>query len=134
MLTKLEKVASIYSIFMGISMIGMWIMFYATGSIPELESKPIEIAMHLLAEFATAILLIVGGIGLLQVKKWRYQIYFVSIGMLLYTLPNSSGYFMESREYGLVIMFGVFLFATLALLINMVKVANSNYKNHSGEI
>ncbi len=43
------KAAALFSIVVGISMILMWMMFYFTGSIPELESEPARIAMHLLA-------------------------------------------------------------------------------------
>lgn len=72
-------------------------MQYSTfRNIPEIESKSIELDMHLLAEFATAILLITGGIGLLKVKGWRYQVYFITMGTLLYTIPNSFDYFMEN--------------------------------------
>ncbi|TCT16069.1 hypothetical protein EDC18_10285 [Natranaerovirga pectinivora] len=126
---KQEKMASIFSIGMGISMLGMWMMFYITGNIPELESKPIELGMHLLAEIATAIILIIGGIGVIKSKHWGVHIYFISMGMLLYTIPNSAGYFLENKEYGLVIMFGIFLVASLIFLVSMLRIANGRYKN-----
>lgn len=46
---KIKKAASIYSIFMGISMIGMWIVFYVTDGIPEIHTKPIELGMDIAA-------------------------------------------------------------------------------------
>lgn len=67
---KLRRFAAIYGIFMGISMIGMWVMFYLNGQIPELKTKPIEIGLHLSAEFTTAVLLLFSGIGLLFGKGW----------------------------------------------------------------
>jgi len=57
----IRKRAGIFSIIVGVSMVLMWLMFYFTGSIPELDTEPARIAMHLAAEFATAIALIVGG-------------------------------------------------------------------------
>lgn len=47
---KIGKIAAMYSIFVGISMIGMWAAFLGTGQVPELNSKPIEITYHLIAE------------------------------------------------------------------------------------
>lgn len=36
---RLRKLAAGYSIFVGISMIGMWAMFYFTGRIPEFNTN-----------------------------------------------------------------------------------------------
>lgn len=118
---KIKKYAAIYSIFMGISMIGMWIMFYVTNQIPELEFKPIETSMHITAEIVTAVLLIIGGVSLFN-KKWGYEIYLLSMGMLLYTLIMSPGYFMEKGEAGFIIMFGVFIIIAIYFIImSLVK-------------
>jgi len=72
---KIKKAASIYSIFMGISMIGMWIVFYVTDGIPEIHTKPIELGMHIAAEIITAILLIIGGLSVFLNKEWGLNIY-----------------------------------------------------------
>ena len=55
---KIRNIIAIYSLFIGILMIGMWGMFILTGQVPEMATKPAEIMLHLLAEFTTAILLI----------------------------------------------------------------------------
>ena len=55
---------SIFAIVVGIGMIAMWSVSYLSKQIPELESEPMRIKFHLAAEFATAIVLLIAGIGL----------------------------------------------------------------------
>ena len=121
---QFKKVASFYSIFIGIAMIGMWIFFYASGNIPELDTEPIRISMHILAEVITAVILILGGIGILVNKKWGKDIYLVSMGMLIYTLVQSPGYFMETGDYGFVIIFGVLMVLSITLTLKMLQFKN----------
>lgn len=117
---KFNKWASRYSIFIGISILGMWLFFYISGNIPELETEPIRIAMHILAEVITAIILIIGGIGILYNKPWSRGIYFVSMGMLIYTLVQSPGYFMQTGDYIFVIMFGVMMMLAVLFTLKML--------------
>ncbi len=67
---KTTKAAAIFVIIVGISMLGMWGGFYLTNNIPEIETKPIELAFHLIAEFITAFLLIIAGVGVLNSTAW----------------------------------------------------------------
>lgn len=117
----IRKVSSIYSILMGVSMFGMWMVFYLTGSIPEIDTKPIELGMHVLAETLTAVLLIVGGIGLMQNRKWGLAVYLISTGMLLYTLVMSPGYFLQKGETGFVFMFASFIVLAVVFLVLVLK-------------
>ncbi len=115
------KAAAIFSIVVGTSMILMWMMFYFTGSIPELESEPVRIAMHLLAEFATAITLIIAGWGLLQAKAWAVNVYLLATGALLYTLIQSPGYFVQTGEPVFVLMFAVLIILASFFLVQVLK-------------
>lgn len=124
---KIKKYAIGYSLFMGVSMIGMWIVFYISGSIPELTTKPIELGMHVLAEITTAIFLIIGGLGLLKRRKWSSKIYFLSMGMLIYTLIMSPGYFLQKGELPFVLMFLVFFISAIILVIG--SLINENRLN-----
>ena len=117
----MKKAAAIYSILVGISMLGMWTMFYATGSIPELETEPARIYMHLAAEAATALALLAAGAGLLAQKKWGLPVYFLATGALLYTLIQSPGYYLHLGEAGFVLMFALLLALTLLLLAKVLK-------------
>ncbi|MDW7674260.1 MAG: hypothetical protein SCK28_06990 [Bacillota bacterium] len=114
---KLVKIAAVYSIIVGVSIIGIWAMLYLNNEIPELNITPIAITMHLAAEILTALLLIVGGIGLLLKRWWGYQIYLFSMGMLVYTLIQSPGYYAEKGNLAFVIMFAVILIISLSFLM-----------------
>jgi len=120
----IRKTAGIFSIVVGVSMLGMWLMFYFTGSIPELATEPARITLHLAAELATAIALIVGGWGLLKYKAWGKQLYLLSTGALIYTMIQSPGYFLQTGETGFVVMFAVLLMLTLVILIRLLREAS----------
>ncbi len=115
------KTAGIFSIIVGISMILMWLVFYLSGSIPELETEPARIIMHLAAEFATAIALVIGGWGLLKAKTWGKPIYLIATGALIYTMIQSPGYFIQTGEPGFVAMFAVLIIVTMVLLTRLLK-------------
>lgn len=97
-------------------MIGAWIMFYVTDNIPELETAPVQIGMHLMAEFVTAALLIVSGLAIIKNKEWAFKLYLFSMGMLVYTLIQSPGYFLQQGEIALAGMFVVLFVIALAFL------------------
>lgn len=134
---KTKKLASIYSMFIGSSVIVMWIVFYITDGIPEIKTKPIEFGLHLTAELITAVLLLVGGYGLLKNKKWGLNVYFISMGMLFYTLIMSPGYFLQNGEVAFLVMFIIFIilaaFFVCSLLfqkdkLNLKREANTRSK------
>lgn len=113
----LRKATAIFSILMGASMISMWTMFYLTGGIPELETEPARIILHMIAEFVTAIGLIIGGYGLITIKDWGYDVYLLATGALIYTLIQSPGYYLQQGVFGFVVMFATFILLTIGFLI-----------------
>ncbi len=117
-LSGFEKVfPSIFSICVGIGMIGQWIMFYLRDQIPELDTEPMRIKFHLAAELITAVVLILGGTALIANTSWGKDILLLALGMLLYTLVVSSGYFAQRRQPAFVGMFaGLFLLTLFSLL------------------
>ncbi len=117
----IKKFAAVYSIVVGVSLIAMWIIFYVTGSIPELTTEPARILMHITAEIVTAAALIIAGSGLLAGKTWGYEVYLVATGALLYTMIQSPGYFLHIGQAGFVGMFFVLFILTAFLLIKMVR-------------
>lgn len=114
---KIKNISAIYAISVGVSMLGMWIMFFLTNNIPELKTEPLRIGMHLLAEIITAIMLIICGVFLLRDKERAFGLYLISVGMLLYTLIASSGYFLQIGDYGFVLMFGILIVITVILIV-----------------
>jgi peptidoglycan/LPS O-acetylase OafA/YrhL len=118
---KIRNIVAIYSLFIGILMIGMWSMFILTGQVTEIATKPAEIVLHLLAEFITAVLLIGGGIGLLKKMKIGYNLNLVALGMLLYTLIVSTGYYLQKGDLAFLSVFALLFILTLVFLIMSLK-------------
>jgi hypothetical protein len=108
--------AAWYAIIVGVLMFGQWAFFLAAKQVPELKTEPVRISFHLAAEFLTAAALIAGGVGLLAQSAWGVQIYPVAMGMLIYTIIVSPGYFAQQRAWPLVGMFGVLLVLALISL------------------
>jgi len=46
---------------------------------------------------------------------------FLSMGMLIYTLIQSPGYYMETEDFGLVGMFGIMLALAILMVIKMAS-------------
>lgn len=111
----MKTVVAVYSITIGVAMIAMWGIFWMNGAIPEMITKPWEIAMHLTAEFTTAALLIVSGIGLYAGALWAQRINLFATGMLAYTLIQSPGYYLQRNAMIFVLMFAVCFLITVAL-------------------
>ncbi len=105
---KLGQLAAIYSMFIGVCMLGMWAVFVSMGQVPELVTSPIQVSLHIIGEAATAVALLIGGYGVWARKKWGLQAYMLSMGMLLYTLIVSPGYYAQSGNLAMVGMFAVF--------------------------
>jgi len=116
-----RRIAAVYAIVVGVLMIGQWGMFIATGQVPEFATEPIRISFHLFGEFATAGLLLAGGLGLLKARKWGFHVFLVSMGMLLYTIIVSPGYFAQQGELVFVGMFAVLVILTVLLVAVAIR-------------
>jgi hypothetical protein len=114
---NITKISSVYSILIGLAMIGMWTMFLLTGQVPELLTEPARIIMHLAAEFTTAFVLIVGAYGLWTKRSWGIRFHQFSLGMLMYTLIVSPGYYLQLGDMAMVGMFGSMFILTLIILV-----------------
>ena len=119
---NLRKLASIYSIIIGIAMICLWVVFLITNQVPQINTGPLEISYHLVAEFLTAILLLISGFGLFTKKAWGFHLYLISMGMLLYTVIVSAGYYANLGDMIMVGMFTVFqVFTILFIVIAIIR-------------
>lgn len=114
----MRRTAAVYAFVVGVSMLGMWGMFYATGSIPELETEPARIAFHLAAEFLTAIGLLIAGWGLWKSRPWADRAFLLAMGALFYTMIQSPGYFLQTGDLAMVGMFAVLILVGVAILVH----------------
>jgi len=118
----IELVASIYIIIIGIAMLSMWIFLLGKREVPELTTKPTQIYFHLVAELLTSIALIIGGIGLIMNQSWGVALFFISIGMAIYSTINAAGFYGQLKDWPMFIVLIVFtiislIFAMLIILI-----------------
>jgi hypothetical protein len=104
-----------YAIVVGGLMIGWWAVELRGGALQRPDRSPSEVGLHLLAELLTAGLLVAGGIVLLA--GGASSVALIALGMLLYTVIQSPGYFLSRREHPPVVMFGVLAVLTVAALL-----------------
>ena len=111
----MKTVVSVYSITMGVLIIVFWSVVWANGSVPDMLTKPWEIAMHLSAEFTTAGLLLVSGFGLLFGARWALRVNVFASGMLVYSLIQTPGYYLQRNAMIFVLMLAVSFLITVLL-------------------
>jgi hypothetical protein len=109
-----KKLAAFYSIFIGISVMGMWCMILLGNGTAE---GLIEISFHLFSEFLMAVLLIAGGIGLLKDRTYGKKVFLISNGMLIYSVLNAAGYYGQRGSFIMTGMFMIFFIASSVFLI-----------------
>lgn len=106
----------IFGLVVGLGILGQWLASYLQKQIPELETEPIRIWFHIAGEALTALALMASGIGLLADASWAAPLYFLAVGMLIYTSVVSPGYFAQQGKWGWMLFFGLVLaLATLSL-------------------
>ncbi len=114
---------ALYAIIVGLLIFGQWAFFLITRQVPELKTERVRVLFHISDEFLTAAVLIASGVGLLAQQSWATAIYPVALGMLLYTIIVSSGYFAQKRIWPIVAMFGALLILTAISLIGFWQIA-----------
>jgi hypothetical protein len=117
-----RRIAISYSISVGVLMIAMWLFFIFTGNVPEFKTIPYSISLHLFDEFATAIMLIAGGAGLIKKARWATHVHLISMGMLFYTIIVSPGYYLDQGQIYISVFFGVLLvFSIILSILTFIK-------------
>ena len=113
---------AIFAIATGFLMVAQWTLTIVRGDVAGPDAGyaagrgPIEMRFHWAAEFATALALLAGGVGLLAGWAWAPPAYLVAMGMFLYTIINSPGYFAQQGQWAPVVMFALLLLLALVSL------------------
>jgi hypothetical protein len=116
------KIVAYYSIFIGISVIALWIMILLTESPPEGRT---ELSFHLFSEFLMALLCLVSGILLLGNKPMGKLLNILGLGMVIYSVLNAAGYYGERNEIQMMILFiTLLILTTIALFLNLIIASN----------
>lgn len=98
----------------GSAMVGMWTYLLVTSGVPEVETAPVALAFHLVAEGTAALGLIVSSVALLRRDSWAPSGFAFFAGMLLYSVLNSPGYYAQQGEWPVAFLFGVLAVLTVA--------------------
>ena len=119
-----------YGILVGLLMIVQWMFSILSGGVPEFQSEPWRIVFHLAAEFATAMMLLVGGMAVLKSITWSRQVLMLGLGMVIYSEIVSPGYFAQLDQWAFVAIFAILLLgATLAV----IQLLNKEQKSLFGD-
>jgi hypothetical protein len=89
------------------------------------QTEPIRLAFHLAAEAGAALALLISGAALLGGKPWGRTCSLVALGMLMYTVIVSPGYFAQQGQWPLVGMFAVLLVLDLYCLVLILRSSSS---------
>ena len=117
------KFAALYAMLVGLSLLWYWGFVAIRREIPELDTEPFRILFHIIAELMTAVALLAGAVGLLTNSSWGLKVHLLAMGMLLYTLVASPGYFVQRREWPMVGVFAVVFLLTLGSLVLVLPAA-----------
>lgn len=80
-----------------------------------------ELTFHLLSEFIMAVLCLFSGILILGNKPIGKLLNVLGLGMVIYSVLNAAGYYGESNELQMMIMFLVLLILTSIAIFFTIK-------------
>ncbi len=103
-------------------MVGMWSRDLLTGQVPELSTEPINIILTIVAEYLTAVALMIGGFGLIRKRSWGFKTFLLSMGFLLYSVMSAAGYFGQKGEFVMLgMMVVIFILAVVFAVFALQK-------------
>lgn len=97
--------ASAFAIVVGIAILAIWAYMLGTGSVPELDIRPLATWLHIAGEVVTALLLIAAGIGLLRHSVWGRRLYIFATAALLFEIIHAVGFYGERGDVAMVLFF-----------------------------
>jgi hypothetical protein len=109
----------------GLSMLIVWPMLIATGQVTELKTNLTYMCFHLSAEFMTAAICVITGLGLLLGKAWAKKLYFVSSGFFISAGYLAICFYLFSKQPTaatmLTILFTINIFSLIIFLLVVFK-------------
>jgi uncharacterized membrane protein (DUF2068 family) len=115
-----STLVAIFSILIGIFMIGFWSYAVIADIVPA-EEKPWAITFHIFSEFSTSILLIISGVGQWLNMDWAKYLSLLALGMLLYIVIYSPGYYIQKNNLPMGIMFIILILLTVTAIIALLR-------------
>ncbi len=117
----MKKAAAIFSILMGSTMFGTWTFLLSTRQFPEIQTVPLESGYLLVAEFLTAVSLIVAGYGVLRSRPWALALILVALGELIYCTIRFAGELGQDGSAPGLAFFSVVAAGGLILAASLVR-------------
>jgi len=115
---KLITIIGVYSVFIGVSVLIMWVMILSGDPVSEGRT---EMGFHLLSEFLMAVLCILSGLFLLW-RPWKWiKMNLVAHAMVIYSVLNAAGYYGERGEVAMMIMFVVLLVLSVCCIAILIR-------------
>jgi len=109
-----NRIIGAYSVFLGLSLVGLWIMILLNGDIPEGRT---EMSFHLTSEFLMALLAFISGILLWRDRPRARLLSVLAHGMVIYSVLNAAGYYGERSNTGMMLMFILLLLISLLICL-----------------
>ena len=117
----LELINSIYSIIVGVSLAGFWVVFYLRKELDNFIENFFERFFHILAELVISILALISGIVILTNQHWGQYLFVLAMGFLIYAAINAIGIYGKKKIWWLVIILAVVaLISTILVITNMI--------------
>jgi hypothetical protein len=114
----MRAAAGIYCLVVGVLMVVWWGVDIRRGALARPDRSRPEIALHLAAELVTAGLLVTGGV--LLIAAGMAGLALAGLGMLLYTVIASPGYFVARHQLAPAAMFAILAVLTAAAIAGIL--------------
>jgi hypothetical protein len=118
-----KRIIAAYSILLGVMVLLMWVFILAGGQIEEGRT---EMIFHLLSELVMAALCILGGILLFK-RKNRFVL-IAAHAMVVYSVLNAAGFYLQKGEVSMSWMFGALLLCSVFILTTLLRDAGYDKK------
>jgi hypothetical protein len=117
----LELVNGIYSITVGISLIGFWVVVYLKKMLDSFIDNSFERLFHIIAELMISVLALISGIVILTNQPWGIFVFILTMGFLIYASVNAIGIYGKKKTWWLVILLAtVAMISTILVITNMI--------------
>jgi len=121
----MKKRIAYFSIFLGLTIIGMWLNLLLYGTF--VESR-IGIGFHILAEFIMAVFCVLSGIMIIQNKPFAIETNMAGMSMATYSSLSAIGYYGQQGQKPMVLVFTIIFLLSSITLIADFKVLTQKEK------
>jgi len=119
----MKRAAAIFSISMGVMIIGTWAFLFLLDQYPQARTLPLETGYLLVAEALTAGALIAAGYGILSNRPWAMSLILIALGELIYNTVRFAGELGQAGSLAGLAFFTAVGSAGLAFAVYLVAAA-----------